>query len=112
MAANSREYRRAPMSGSVKLYEWNRPYQGVATEISGGGLYLRTEAPLPEGSLVTLRLVIPGLAHAFTVLGKVARTARGGLLRPAGLAIRFVDISASDRRCVLEYVDRRALKAA
>jgi Tfp pilus assembly protein PilZ len=112
MDSNLRKYPRAPLTGTVKFYEWNRPLSADVAEISGNGIFVRTDAVLSEGAMVTLRLAIPGAVRGFTVLGKVVRTVRGGLLRPPGLGIEFVDISAADRRSVLEYVARRTLRAA
>jgi c-di-GMP-binding flagellar brake protein YcgR len=112
MGANQRKYPRAPLSGTVKAYEWNRPFHANAGEISANGMFLRTPATLPEGAMLTLRLSIPGLDRAFTVLGKVVRTVRGGFLRPSGMGIHFVDISAGDRRSILQYVDQRGARAA
>jgi uncharacterized protein (TIGR02266 family) len=109
---NQRRYPRAPLTGAVKFYEWDQAMEANATEISGEGIFLRTPEALPEGSLVTLRLSIPGLAEAFTVLGRVARTVRGGLLKPAGMGIRFVDIPARARAHIIEYVSRRTLHTA
>lgn len=112
MEPNSRKYPRAPLSSPVRFYDWNRPLQADATEISANGIFLRTESSLPEGTMVTLRVALPGIQAAFTVLGKVVRTVRGSLLRPPGLGIQFVDIAAADRRNILEYVARRTLRAA
>lgn len=108
---NHRQHPRAPFSGMVRFYEWNRPHQADAEEISASGVFLRTASALPEGSLVTLRLAIPGLTRAFTVLGKVVRTVKGGLLRPSGMGVRFVDIAAMDRRAIDAYVSQRSLRA-
>lgn len=112
MSANQRKYARVPFSGPIKFFDWNRPIEAEGAEISGNGVFLRTTASLPEGSLLTLRLGLPGADRSFTVLGKVVRTVRGGLFRPAGMGVRFVDIAAPDRRQVLEYVARRTLRAA
>lgn len=112
MELNTRQYPRAPMTGTVQVYEWNRPMAANAVEISGGGMFLRTDAAMSEGSMLTLRLNLPGGTSAFTVLGKVVRTVRGSLLKPPGVGIQFIDISAADRRTVLEYVARRRLRAA
>lgn len=113
MEPNSRKYQRAPMSGTVRFYEWNRPLSAEAQEISANGIFLRSESSvLAEGVIVTMRLALPGLQKAFTVLGKVVRTVRGSLLKPAGIGIEFLDIAAADRRRVLEYVARRTLRAA
>jgi uncharacterized protein (TIGR02266 family) len=108
---NQRRFPRAPLTGTVKFYDWDRALQAAATEISPGGIFLQTSQALPEGTLLTLRLSIPGLSQAFTVLGKVVRTVRGGLLRPAGMGVRFIDIPASARQRILEYVSRRTLQA-
>lgn len=111
MDANHRRYARAPLTGlTVKFYEWNRPQQADAAEISGGGMFLRTPKSLAEGALITLRLAIPGIGRAFTVLGKVVRTVKGSLLRPAGMGVEFVDIAAGDRRSIVEYVSVRRLE--
>ncbi len=112
MDSNLRRYPRAPLTGTVKFYEWNRPLSADAAEISGNGMFVRTDAALAEGTLVTLRLSIPGAQKGFTVLGRVVRTVRGNRLKPPGLGITFVDIASGDRRSVLEYVARRTLRAA
>lgn len=103
-----RQYPRAPFAGTVKLYQWDRPHTARALELSGGGILLSTEAPIGEGQMLTLRMSLPGCARAFTVLGKVVRTMRGGLLRPGGIALRFLDIAACDRQSILDYVAHRA----
>ncbi len=102
-----REYSRAPLPVPVRFYDWGRPFDGQAAEIGGGGLFVHTEAPIAEGALLTLRVTLPA-SRSFTVLGRVVRTVRGGWarLRRAGLAIQFVDLGATDRRAILDYVAR------
>ena len=109
---NLREFARAPLSAPVKFFEWNQPSQAEGTEISGGGIFLRTKAVLAEGAMVTVRVTLPGLKRAFTVLGKVVRTVRGGLFSPPGMGVRFVDLSPGDRQTILEYVARRSPQLA
>ncbi len=104
---NHRAYDRAPMSGPVKFFEWDRPAQAEGTEISAGGMFLRTRAVLAEGAMLTVRVTLPGVKRAFTVLGKVVRTVKGGLLAQPGMGVRFVDLSPGDRQSILEYVARR-----
>ncbi|MGQ0503717.1 MAG: PilZ domain-containing protein [Myxococcaceae bacterium] len=112
MDSNSRKYPRAPLTGTVKFYEWNRPLAAEAAEISGSGIFVGTQAPIAEGALITLRLSLPGSSRGFTVLGRVVRTVRGGMLRKAGLGVDFVDITPGDRRQILDYVARRTERAA
>jgi uncharacterized protein (TIGR02266 family) len=108
MNANHRQFPRAPMSGPVKFFQWNEPRQAEVTEISGGGVFLRTQQVLAEGAMVTLRVTLPGLKRAFTVLGKVVRTVKGGLFAPPGMGVRFVDLAPGDRQTILDYVARRS----
>lgn len=109
--SNHREFDRAPMSGTVKFFDWDRPGQAEGTEISGGGMFLRTATVMAEGAMVTVRVTLPGLKRAFTVLGKVVRTVKGGLLTPAGMGLKFIDLSPGDRQTILEYVARRTPRA-
>ena len=102
-----REFSRAPLSGAVRYWDWNRVRQCAASEISGNGIFLRTPETLPEGAHVTLRLEIPG-HRGMTVLGRVVRTVQGGLLAVAGMGIRFLDLSPSQRQLIQTFVQSRA----
>lgn len=103
-----RDFARAPFTQAVTYYEWDRPRQAAGAEISASGIYLRTTEPLQVGSLLTLRLQLPG-GPAFTVLGRVARSIRPafGSLAQAGMGIRFLDISAAGRDAIAGYVAGR-----
>jgi Tfp pilus assembly protein PilZ len=108
-----REFPRAPLCESVRFFDWNEPFDAQAMEIGGGGLFLQTDRPIAEGTLLTLRVKLPA-STSFTVLGKVVRTVRGGWgqLRKPGLAIQFMDLGSVDRQAVLAYVARHNVRAA
>src|SRR3954462_3666941 len=109
--ATTRELK-APLAGQVKFFDWNRPQVAEAMEISVGGVFLKTASPPAEDRLLTLRLQLPDGSRPFTVLGRVIRTVKGSMFRPGGMDIRFVDLSAADRRSIEAYVQRRTLRAA
>jgi uncharacterized protein (TIGR02266 family) len=104
-----REYPRAPYTEPVKFFEWSTAREARATEIGGGGVFLRTAEPSAEGTILTLRLKLPGETGAFTVLGKVVRAVRpaSGSLRDGGMGVVFLDIQASHRDRILAYVAER-----
>lgn len=112
MRHDNRQFHRAPLTQPVKFFEWDRASAADAVEISASGIFLKTRQLLAEGSMLTLRLTLPGLRHAFTVLGKVVRTVKGGLLAPAGMGIRFLDLRPGDRDAIVAYVSQRAVEAA
>ena len=109
----NREHPRAPIQTRVRYFTWNEPHDAVATEIGGNGIFVETEAPAAEGSLLTLRVALP-LNRSFTVLGRVVRTVRGSWarLRKTGMGIQFLDLSATDRRAVLDYLESHTLLSA
>ncbi len=108
--ADHREFKRAPLSGVVKFFAWDQTRQAEGVEVSGGGVFLRTREPLSEGSMITVRLAVPGLNRAFTVLGKVVRTVKGGLFAAPGMGVRFLDLKPADRESILQYVEGRCLR--
>ena len=105
-----RRYPRAPYSEPVQIFTWRDRQEAVAQEIGGGGIFLRCDDPLPEGKFVTLRLALPGFGRPFTVLGKVVRAVRGGAygLARRGMGVRFLDLGATDRGRILDYVAARS----
>jgi uncharacterized protein (TIGR02266 family) len=112
MMRDRREFQRAPMSGGVKVFQWGNLKPAEAAQISANGIFVRTKDALPEGSMVTLRLALPGLHRAITVLGRVVRTVKGGLFAAPGMGIRFLDLLPSERAVVMNYVSRRAVEVA
>lgn len=99
-----RRFPRAAWSGSVDVFSRDRRRQALcASEIGGGGVFLRTDAPLPPGRFITLRLG-PGDGRPFTVLGRVVWSAEGSV---SGMGVRFVDIAPGDRDRILDFVATR-----
>jgi uncharacterized protein (TIGR02266 family) len=110
MTRDRREFKRAPMTGGVKVFQWGNLKPAEAAQISANGIFVRTREALPEGTMVTLRLALPGLHRAITVLGRVVRTVKGGLFAAPGMGIRFLDLLPSERAVVVNYVSRRAVE--
>ncbi len=105
-----RDLPRAPLTGSVRYWEWNQPRTAEGVEISGAGVFLRTREVLAEGAHLTLRLELPGV-DGMTVLGRVVRTVRGGVLATAGMGIRFLDLTPEQEGQIADFVSRRGVPA-
>ena len=104
----SRRHPRAPFAGTVAMWQQRQPHLVPARNLSANGLYLITDVDLGEGSLLTLRLSLPG-QRGMTVLSRVVRTQRGRApLLSAGLAVEFIDIDPRDRARLAGYVERSA----
>jgi type IV pilus assembly protein PilZ len=111
--SSKREHPRKTLRITIRYFQWNEPHDAIALEIGGGGIFVESNAPLPEGSMLTLRVVLPP-GRSFTVLGRVVRTVQGSWARARhpGMGIQFVDLSAEDRRALLDYINSTALLSA
>ena len=75
--------------------------QGVgcdyATDLSSGGLFLESEAPLAPGTVLKLRLRLPGGKQLHEIEGRVTRrrdASDGSSVDPPGMGVQFSDESA------------------
>ena len=103
---------RVPYTEPVEYFCWDQRKNADALEISPDGMFLRASDILPEGSMLTLRVRLPGIGRAFTVLGRVVHVVFGGTTRRRGMGIRFLDIAPSDRDNIVSYVAQRPRLAA
>ncbi len=74
--------------------------------ISGGGIFIRTQQPPPLNQKVRLRFTMPGIAHPFECEGIVVWSSpvpsRGVL--PSGMGIKFLDLDPESRQLIVEFV--------
>ena len=107
---NRRVHPRAPYTERVFFWEWDCERGASGAQLGAGGVFLRTEAPPVEGSILTLRLPVPG-ERSYTILGRVVRTVRAsrGSLHEPGMAIRFLNVAPEARRAIERYVQARTL---
>ncbi|RMG19492.1 MAG: hypothetical protein D6729_05060 [Deltaproteobacteria bacterium] len=105
----ARRFRRAAVARRVEFFDDGRPVTARAREISGGGVFVETDRPLPEGRFLTLRLDLADAGRPLTILGRVVRTVRGSLSgrKVPGMGIEFVDIRYQDRQRLLDCVGAR-----
>ena len=76
--------------------------------IEGEGLFIRTDKPLPQGEKFILKLQLPGLSDPMKISCEVAEArAQGqGADRPAGMDLRFCDMSEKDGEAFRKYIDK------
>ncbi len=80
---------------------------GLAYDISNSGLFLETQADLPEGHRIGLTFGLPGLIEPVHVVGRVARISRHGEASPSGgpgLGIEFENFGSRDRALIEQYL--------
>ncbi len=78
-------------------------YAGVSANLSRGGLFLICDQPLPKGTAVTVRFVLPN-GHSVVADG-VIRWARESGSSVPGMGLGFSRLAAEDLRQIAAYCD-------
>ncbi len=81
--------------------------RAYSADISAGGLFIKTEKPLPEGSRFNLKLNVPGRTEPIQLMAEVmwSRQADAGKAeRPAGMGVKFCEIADKNHRFIKKYV--------
>jgi c-di-GMP-binding flagellar brake protein YcgR len=78
-----------------------RPIRFSTADVSGGGVFLRSDLLFEVGELLTMEFDLPG-GHHIKTQGRVVRVARGGVKdKHPGMGLEFVDISSDDRAAIV-----------
>ena len=78
--------------------------------ISGGGIFVRTQHPLGLNQVVRVRFTLPGIPHNFECNGSVvwANPASSRSALPAGMGIKLEDLDPEARTLLSEFVKTKA----
>ena len=80
--------------------EWDEPVGLSARDLSPGGMFVATDLPLEKGAELVLSFRVPECPREITVFGRVVRVClprRRTDSEPAGMGIRFLDITPLER---------------
>jgi uncharacterized protein (TIGR02266 family) len=74
--------------------------------ISGGGIFLRTQQPLPLNQNVLLHFTLPGIAHRFEIHAIVVWANPASLKSsfPAGMGIKFMQYDPKDQQTLADFI--------
>jgi len=107
--SDRRKYPRVPISVKVT----NRSNGGgfayyQASNISSGGMYLKSEQPLPKGTKLELAFSLPGMKDA-SATALVVRTRKGGpdSPYPSGMGVKFTEMNGETKEAVNTFVNMK-----
>ena len=105
MSSERRSSPRLPVTLTAHCRIGNRFVRDAVSDLSVGGLYLRTREPAREGTPVRVALALPATdnPHYCTLVGNVARVDRDGRGLLKGLGVSFMDTE-------MAQLDRSALQ--
>jgi uncharacterized protein (TIGR02266 family) len=98
-----RQFRRVPLTAVVRAEAAGQPYSVEGRNISAGGMLVKTEKTLDEGTSLRLEFVLPGDADAVHATGVVQH-----VMPESFMGIRFTDLSEADRKRIEAYVSAAA----
>jgi CRP/FNR family cyclic AMP-dependent transcriptional regulator len=103
-----RTQERVPKKLSVSYPDRNSFLKAYTSNISGGGLFIKTSSPLPQGEMILLKLQLPGIPDPLRIKCSVAwakkkEEAKG--THPAGMGIKFGEMSNRDRQTLQDYIN-------
>jgi uncharacterized protein (TIGR02266 family) len=97
---------RAPVEVEVHYRSAQDFLSAYTLNISGGGIYIKTNQPLPLNRQVHLRFTLPGIGRVFSVHGLVVWTnpypSRSS--SPSGMGIKFVNLDAEGKKLIAGFV--------
>lgn len=91
-----RRHRRMTVRIQVEYATPQGTGRAQATTLGAGGLFIATDSPLPEGTLLAVSFALPGGAQRHRIAGRVVWCERpgGSPGRTPGMGIAFKDPSA------------------
>jgi len=98
---------RVPVSAQVTIYLAKSPGRGKALNVSRGGIFVRTDLPLPTRSEWRVRFQLPEMPKPLTPTAMVVWRAEGAAPTGSGLGMRFVELDGQAARSLDEYVYER-----
>ncbi|NOZ87860.1 MAG: TIGR02266 family protein [Deltaproteobacteria bacterium] len=110
MAESDSEKRRFPRRPLTLLIQ----YRGeslealiaeYAEDVSLGGMFIRTDEPVPQGSIIFVQFTLPDGSSLFEGLAKVAWAREPGNNAPAGMGIEFLNLDQESRAVLKSLVE-------
>lgn len=84
----------------------NTVLAGSVANLSGIGLFLKTQQTIPVGKQVHLEFELP--TGPVEAVGEVRRVVRGPELEERGIGIRFLRLSATSARAIDAHIEQPA----
>jgi type IV pilus assembly protein PilZ len=103
---HQRRTARVPIEIKVEYKRINAFIADFTRDISGGGLFVRTDTPMPVGSEALFTLAIPRMEKPVTLKGIVRRVvAKGDPTTEAGMGVELLFDDEQERVALKRVVD-------
>ncbi|MDF1561409.1 MAG: TIGR02266 family protein [Deltaproteobacteria bacterium] len=109
--ADKRQHPRARLSLLVqyRFASFDEFLGEYASDLSLGGMFIRTDEPRPSGSMIYLQFSLKDGSTLIEGLGRVCHVTEPGGERPAGMGIEFVNFDEASRELIEGIVEGHLL---
>ncbi len=111
MSRDRRKYRRVAggvrvIYSGVHVERATREYlDGIARDLSIGGLFIETRRPLPKGTLVDLDFFVGREAREEPVHARAVVRWTRRFFRPRGMGLEFIDVEGLGQTLLESWID-------
>ena len=102
-----RAHERMPCQNEITYTANGGECRGTLNDVSEGGLFIRSEAPFAEGTVLTASFILGRLGDRVEAEGRVVRSVNGnrpaGSPIPAGMGVQFVNLPADVKRRIKNF---------
>ena len=104
-----REQARYEVTLEVTLSSEHNFFAAMASNLSGGGIFVATEHTKPVGHRVEFTITLPGQGEPVRGVGEIrwVREHTGPAGEPAGMGIAFVDVDPDSLGAIVEFLGTR-----
>lgn len=106
---NRRKHPRVTLNLLVqfRLKDYEQFVSDYAADLSLGGMFIRTDEPKPEGSLLYFQFTTEDKGPLIEGLARVVRVIEKDGEQPAGMGLEFVNMEESSLGVIQRVVDER-----
>lgn len=112
--AENRKHARVPSEFLVRIRvgDSGESFEGQALNLSRGGVFIRSDGPLPKGTSISLEMKLVPIGKVAYVEAVVVwtRPKMPDPNFPAGMGVKFVEISDENQGLIDETVEKLAPK--
>jgi uncharacterized protein (TIGR02266 family) len=114
MLDRSREFavrreERVPKTIALKFQNRQSFVNAYSANISSGGLFIKTDSPLPVGEQFSLQIEMPDVVEALKFRCEVVWTReKAENNRPAGMGVKFCDSPEKESQILKQFISQRS----
>ncbi|MEJ2723742.1 MAG: TIGR02266 family protein [Deltaproteobacteria bacterium] len=106
---STRQTNRVQKSLSLTYKDDRAFIKAYTGNVSSGGLFIRTENPLPQGEQFFLKLQLPDVSDPLKINCEVVwsrKKSEGTQERPPGMGVKFLEMSRQDSEILKKYLGK------